>query len=157
MSLAALRSNIQSHGVYKADGTCGGSGADNQNNTYGWGRVSVAGPTSVELARFVGWAERKAIHLEWETASEVGSLGFNLYRATAPDGPYTQLNAVRIPSQVPGQPGGAVYAWTDADVRPARMYYYKLEELDIYGGSTLHGPLDVKSAPAERGQVNGEP
>jgi hypothetical protein len=57
----------------------------------------------------------------------------------------------------PGQPGGAVYVWTDANVRPARAYYYKLEDLDIYGGTTVHGPLDVKSAPAGRGQAVGEP
>jgi hypothetical protein len=149
-SLATLRSSVQSAAEFKADGTCGGNGSGNQNNTYGWGRINLSSPTSVELTRFEGWAARKGIHVEWETTSEVGNLGFNLYRAIAPEGPYTRLNAELIPSRAPGQAGGAVYAWTDDDVRPARTYYYRLEDVDIYGGATLHGPIDVKSGPAAR-------
>jgi hypothetical protein len=148
-TLADLRSNVQGAAAYKGDGTCGGSGSGNQNNTYGWGRIDLPSPTAVELARFEGWAERGAIHVEWETVSEAGSAGFNLYRASAPDGPYTKVNAELIPSQAPGQAGGAVYVWTDDDVRPARTYYYRLEDVDIYGCATLHGPIDVKSGPAD--------
>jgi hypothetical protein len=108
----------------------------------------VPGPTAVEVTRFEGWAERKGIHVEWETTSEAGNLDFNLYRASAPEGPYTKLNAELIPSQGPGHGGGAVYAWPDDEVRPARPCYYRLEDVDIYGGARLHGPMDVKSGPA---------
>jgi hypothetical protein len=150
-SLATLRTSVQSNALYKAAGTCGGSQAsassDTQNNSYGWGRISLPAPTSVELLRFDGWPERKGIRVEWEMSSDVNNLGFDLFRASAFDGPYTKLNEELIPSQTPGQPGSAVYAWTDADVRPARIYYYKLEVLDIRGGSTTYGALEVRAAP----------
>jgi hypothetical protein len=106
----------------------------------------------VRLARFEGWPERAAVHVEWETVSEVNNLGFNLYRADAADGPYMKLNEELIPSQVPGQPGGAVYVWTDSTVQVGRTYYYKLEDVDIYGYTTLHGPVRVKAWPTLRGK-----
>ena len=107
-------------------------------------------PTNVRLARFEGWPEGAAIHLEWETVTEIDNLGFNLYRASAPDGPYARLNRDLIPSQAPGSPVGAVYIWTDSAVRAGRIYYYKLEDVDIYGNSTLHGPVRVKAGPTLR-------
>jgi hypothetical protein len=104
-------------------------------------------PTAVDLARFEGWPERATIHVEWETVSEVGNLGFNLYRADAPDGPYAKLNEELIPSQVPGQPGGAVYIWIDSTVQLGHTYYYRLEDVDLNGYTSLHGPVRVKAGP----------
>jgi len=113
--------------------------------TFGTG---LCGPTAVELARFEGWPEGPAIHIEWETVSEVDNLGFNLYRADAPDGPYTKLNEELIPSQAPGSPVGAVYVWLDETVQVGQTYYYKLEDVDIHGHTTLHGPVQVGNGPA---------
>ena len=104
-------------------------------------------PTAVDLARFEGWPDRVTIHVEWETVSEVSNLGFNLYRADAPDGPYAKLNDELIPSQVPGQPGGAVYIWIDSTVQLGRTYYYQLEDVDLNGHTSLHGPVRVKAGP----------
>ncbi len=105
-------------------------------------------PTAVELARFEGWPEGQAIHVEWETVTEIDNLGFNLYRADAPDGPYIKLNEELIPSQAPGSPVGAVYVWLDDTVQAGQTYYYMLEDLDIYGHTTMHGPVEVRNGPA---------
>ena len=115
--------------------------------TFGSGQCN---PTAVELARFEAWPEGAPIHVEWETVSEIDNLGFNLYRAGAPDGPYTKLNDELIPTQVPGQPGGAVYVWPDSTVRAGRTYYYQLEAMDIYGNTAMHGPIRVKAGPTFR-------
>jgi hypothetical protein len=40
-TLAELRTYVQSNASFKADGTCGGSGSGNQNNTFGWGRIDL--------------------------------------------------------------------------------------------------------------------
>jgi len=110
-------------------------------------------PTAVELARFEAWPEEGvAVHVEWETVTEVDNLGFNLYRADASDGPYVKLNEELIPSQAPGSPIGALYVWLDEGVEVGQTYYYKLEDVDIYGHTTMHGPVVVMVGPTLKGR-----
>ncbi|MDX9955048.1 MAG: hypothetical protein RBT75_13170 [Anaerolineae bacterium] len=100
-------------------------------------------PSAVELARFEAAAQEDGILLEWETASELDNLGFNLYRSTALNGDYVQLNAALIPAQNPGAVFGGIYTWVDEDVTPGVTYFYKLEDVDIHGVATLHGPVQA--------------
>jgi hypothetical protein len=87
--------------------------------------------------------------VEWETASEVDNAGFNLHRATAGDGPYTKLNDALIPAE--GDPeSGASYTYTDTDVVRGVTYYYMLEDVDIHGVTTLHGPVSARARPRFR-------
>jgi hypothetical protein len=80
------------------------------------------------------------VALVWETAAEIDNAGFNVYRATSPDGPYTRVNADMIAAQ--GSPvAGARYSFTDAP--GAGTFYYRLEDVDFNGSSTFHGPLQV--------------
>jgi hypothetical protein len=101
-------------------------------------------PSAVELASFAATAAGRAILLEWETASEVDNLGFNLYRAGSPDGPRAQINGGLIPARMPGSPIGAAYQFLDGSVTPGITYYYWLEDVDVYGVATLHGPVSAK-------------
>ena len=91
--------------------------------------------------------------VELSPASELDNVGFNLYRSEAADGPYVQLNTTLIPPQNPGSVLGSVYEWLDADVQPGVVYFYKLEDLDVKGVSTFHGPVSsvILSAPAAVG------
>jgi hypothetical protein len=98
-------------------------------------------PTAVELLSFTATGTKGAIVLDWETATEVNNAGFNLYRGTRADRPRTKLNAELIPSNVyPGSPIGTRYQYTDTALKPRVTYYYWLEDVDIYGVATLHGP-----------------
>ena len=36
---------------------------------------------------------------------------------------------------------GAAYEFVDADVQNRKTYYYKLEDIDLSGTSTMHGPV----------------
>jgi hypothetical protein len=100
----------------------------------------------VDLLWFNARPEGRSIVLRWETASEVGNTGFNLYRATSLGGEKMQLNADLIPSKVPpGSPLGAEYSWLDTQVVAGTIYYYWLEDVDIYGRTTLYGPVKAKA------------
>jgi hypothetical protein len=103
--------------------------------------VSFPEPTAIELASFTATPQASAILLQWETATELDNLGFNLYRANMPDGLRTQLNASLIPAQNPGSPVGATYTFLDEGVQPGLTYHYWLEDVDVYGVGTLHGPV----------------
>jgi hypothetical protein len=99
-------------------------------------------PTSVTLLSFTAEPAENSVLLQWETATEVDNLGFNLHRAERKDGPRTQVNAELIPSQVPpGSPGGAAYEFVDS--APGPRNYYWLEAVDVYGARTLFGPVQA--------------
>jgi hypothetical protein len=106
--------------------------------------LSYGTPLAVSFASFAAEAESDHILITWETASELGNAGFNLYRGTSPNGSDRQLNAALIPSQAPGGSGGFSYTWEDrADLVPGMTYYYWVEDVDLSGASTLHGPVSV--------------
>ena len=104
--------------------------------------IASAPPTLIELASFTATPFDRLVVLEWVTASEIDNAGFNLYRAEGENGEYVKLNAALIPAD--GSPTeGAVYQFMDEDVQNRVTYYYKLEDIDIYGKSTLHGPVSA--------------
>jgi hypothetical protein len=99
----------------------------------------------VELLSFKAAPQGRNILVTWETASEINNAGFNLYRATSLAGEKMRLNADLIPSKVPpGSPIGATYDWLDNQVVAGTVYFYWLEDVDIYGQATLHGPVKAK-------------
>ena len=116
------------------------------SNAQGLGidNFSIGNPLAVTLAGFSAVQQDNAVLVTWETASELGNLGFNLYRGSSPDGWDRQLNDVLIPSQAPGSPSGFTYTWTDqADLTPGATYYYWLEAVDVNGATDVHGPISV--------------
>ena len=54
-------------------------------------------PTVVNLKSFTATGNGKQVKVDWETASEIDNLGFNLYRSPKKDGRYTKLNKRLIP------------------------------------------------------------
>jgi hypothetical protein len=103
-----------------------------------------SGVLAVTLAEFFAQQVSDHVLVTWETASELGNLGFNLYRGVSPAGPDRRLNDLLIPSQSVGNPGGFVYTWDDhADLVPGTTYYYWVEDVDINGAATRHGPVSV--------------
>jgi len=104
-------------------------------------------PLAAALASFDAEAFPGHIRVTWETVSEVGNLGFNLYRGASAAGPDRQLNQTLIPSQSPGSSTGFIYTWDDdVDLVPGATYFYWVEALDIYGVTTRHGPVSVEYA-----------
>jgi hypothetical protein len=98
--------------------------------------------TKARLVEFNATQYDASTTLEWKTGYEVDNLGFNVYREVA--GRRTQVNASLIAgSALVAGPGVALtagnsYTWTDANVGAGARYW--LEEIDLEGRSTLHGP-----------------
>ena len=106
-------------------------------------RFTAGAPLAVALASFEATPQSDHVLVAWETESEINNRGFNLYRATTPTGPQQQLNAALIPSQSPGSGQGYAYTYDDLAVQPGQTYWYWLEDLDLSGATTLHGPVSV--------------
>lgn len=84
------------------------------------------------------------IVIEWQTATEIDTVGFNLYRAEQPDGPYIRINEAIILSSG-GSLRGDSYRYVDANVVPNRIYTYQLEDIDTQGKATKHEPISVQA------------
>ena len=103
-----------------------------------------ASPTAVTLASFAAAATANGIEVTWESASELDTLGYNLYRDTSAAGPGIKLNSSLIPSQGPGSPIGFSYSYTDsANLEPGTTYYYWLEDVNQGAVATRHEPVSV--------------
>lgn len=100
-------------------------------------------PTIVDLASFTAEAgDDGVVTLHWETASELNNAGFNIYRSRFKDGNDKKLNKALIPSEGKDV-DGASYSYEDTP--PAKgTYFYKLEDVDTNGVSTMHGPEKMR-------------
>jgi len=99
-------------------------------------------PTLITLSSFTATPSDRAVILTWTTESEIDNAGFNLYRAESGDGEYVKINDSLIPAK--GSPTqGATYQFIDENVKNRAIYYYKLEDIDLSGKSTMHGPVSA--------------
>ena len=101
-------------------------------------------PTAVTLASFDAATASGAIVLNWETASELDSLGFNVYRAQSADGLRVKLNSSLIASQAPGSPVGASYQFADDTASAGITYHYWLQEVGANGEEVEYGPVTAR-------------
>jgi len=101
-------------------------------------------PTLINLASFTAAPKAGRIVFAWSTESEIDNAGFNLYRSESENGNYIKINTSLIPAK--GSPTqGASYEFIDTDVKNRKTYYYKLEDIDLNGTSTMHGPVSATS------------
>ncbi len=128
------------------------------NNCYQWSKTCVAGstlcwdvicawckctsPTIIELLSFSAEPKAGEIVLSWSTESEIDTAGFNLYRSAQQNGEYIKMNSSLIPAKG-SSTQGASYQFIDNNVRNRKTYYYKLEDIDMNGASTMHGPVSA--------------
>jgi hypothetical protein len=109
------------------------------------GMLLVAG-TAMGLLAWTYGRDAKIV-VQWKTASEVDTAGFNIYRGENPAGPFTRMNQQLIPAS--GDPlVGGDYSYVDESVDAGRLYYYRLEDVDLAGSATAQGVIPVK---AQRG------
>ncbi len=98
--------------------------------------------TLIELFELNASASNRSAVITWTTKSEIDNAGFNIYRAESEDGEYVKINDNLIPAA--GSPTeSASYKFVDGDVNNRKTYYYKLEDIDLNGVSTMHGPVSA--------------
>jgi uncharacterized repeat protein (TIGR01451 family) len=118
----------------------------------------IVSPTRVRMDSFTAATTADGVSLEWKTGGEEGNLGFNVYRDE--NGTRVRLN----PSLIAGsalrmrgaleQHAAKTYAWID---RSPGAHLYWLEDVDLQGTRTLHGPVypaaELVSASPQRAQL----
>jgi hypothetical protein len=98
--------------------------------------------TLISLATFTAVPKINKVILQWLTVSEIDNAGFNIYRSTSKNGEYVKINDTLIPAE--GSPtSDASYEFVDRDVKGRKTYYYKLEDMDLNGNTTMHGTVSV--------------
>jgi hypothetical protein len=114
-----------------------------------WGDWSPAwsfeadNPTAVTLTAFAVEWDGEVVQVTWETAMEIDTVGFNLWRSMSPDGEYEPVNTALIPAESLGGAAGGFYEMVDADVAPGATYHYKLEEVEVGGATNWYGPAST--------------
>ncbi len=96
----------------------------------------------VELASFTATPVGEGIVVRWTTLSEKDNLGFNVYRSLQETTGWTMINEALIPGA--GTTSAATsYSFLDEDVTGGVVYYYLLEDVDLSGHTTTHGPVSA--------------
>lgn len=98
-------------------------------------------PLAVTVDDFAARAENDHFVVSWRTVSEIDNTGFNLWRSETADG--ARALVTYVPSQSPGATAGADYQVVDAAVQAGQTYWFWLEDVDVNGATTLHGPVSA--------------
>ena len=106
--------------------------------------TTTAPATFIDLSSFSAVPKFSKVIIQWSTEAETDNAGFNLYRSESESGEYVKINDALIPAQGTSTQGSS-YEFTDNNVQNRKTYYYKLEDIDLSGKSTMHGP--VSAAP----------
>jgi hypothetical protein len=108
----------------------------------GSGTWTLNGPTLVDLIAFDAVRQGDDVELTWETGSELDNAGFHLWRAGSENGEYSRITGSLIPAEGSVMQG-ARYSYVDVNLVGGASWYYKLEDVDLSGASTFHGPIAV--------------
>lgn len=110
--------------------------------------AATACTTSAKMNSFIATQSVNGVRVSWQSSAELHNLGYNVYRDVA--GTKKKLN----PSLIAGsallmrdsqpQHGGRSYGWIDSSPVPGALYW--LEDIDLNGARTMHGPVSVESA-----------
>jgi len=114
---------------------------------------TIQAPTAVDISSFEAFQQPDGtVVLEWRTHEESRNLGFHIYR----DGASGKQRIT--PSLVAGsalllrgskpQHAAKLYRWIDA--QPSGGTAYWIEDVDINGTRSMHGPAHVEGLSAER-------
>lgn len=96
--------------------------------------------TLIELAFFSARPMNAAVRIMWRTEAEIDNAGFRVLRSTSLDGPWAAVDEGLIPAEGSAAEG-ASYSRLDRGLENGRTYYYRLEDVDHTGYSTLHDPV----------------
>ncbi len=105
----------------------------------------ITAPTYVKLDGFDVYLDGNETVVKWSTAAESDNLGFNVYREVG--GRRELINRAMIAGSSLRTNANLVatgdnYNWTDNSPKAGAVYY--LEDIDMKGNSTLHGPVSPK-------------
>ncbi len=90
-------------------------------------------PTAARIESFRGTGNARNVRLKWRTATELDVVSFNVWRTTARNGTFTQLNSAPVLVANPGSLTGTKYIYLDKTAKAGKVYLYKLELVGVGG------------------------
>ncbi len=111
-----------------------------------WAAITDMTPSAIDLNFFNAYGGQEKIVIRWQTAFEFDNLGFNVYRS----GNMLREDAVKLNDSLimslvpPGSTYGADYQFVDTTAKPYTTYYYWIEDFDVNGIVTSHGPMSAE-------------
>jgi len=99
-------------------------------------------PTLAIVSSFRAYEDGGEISVEWETAAEIGTVGFYLYRKDEAGNKYVRLNQKLLPGLLVS-PQGGTYRYVDETAMPGKTYTYKLVEVEATGKRRSYGPFTM--------------
>jgi hypothetical protein len=97
---------------------------------------------AVTMASFKAVRSRKSVVVRWRTGTEYDQLGFNVYRQQG--NRRVRLNRRVLPAL--GRVNGGSYSFRDRRAPKHRALRYWLQDVDLSGTRTWHGPIRVAAA-----------
>ncbi|HKE56253.1 MAG TPA: C25 family cysteine peptidase, partial [Pyrinomonadaceae bacterium] len=117
--------------------------------------------TTATAAKFVeasAWRTADSVFLKWRTAMEIDNLGFNVYREERGQRRLLTQQLVAGSALFAGKgsvlTAGNNYAWVDKHGAPESVYW--IEDVDLNGKHSLHGPI-VPQPAREKFPVDSSP
>ena len=115
-------------------------------------------PLAISLASFTASVADGCIDIFWETATEVDTVGFQLWRSESKNGAYELVPYSYTRSKSVTETRGAAYAFRDCSVvlDGTTDYYYKLEEIDTDNAkeNPFYGPIGPVKETVSASQGN---
>ncbi|HKV06718.1 MAG TPA: C25 family cysteine peptidase [Thermoanaerobaculia bacterium] len=102
--------------------------------------------TAAVVSGLTAQAGPGGVAVSWETVSEVGTVGFDLYRWSPEQKKYEQVNRQLLTARLEA-PQGSRYRFVDSGADPAAPQRYLLVEVEASGERRRHGPFRVRVAP----------
>jgi len=99
----------------------------------------------VSLVAFTATNIANGVTIKWRTATEVGNVGFSIYRSEKRDGAYKEI------AFICGAGNSAMpidYQFTDKKVEAGKNYFYYLEDIDLEGEKDKSDIIEVVVPPA---------
>jgi hypothetical protein len=100
--------------------------------------------TRAVISSFNGHIENGKVVIEWKTSSEIGTVGFFLYRKDETTGDYVQVTRKLVPGVLTSRRGGE-YRLFDESALPGTVYTYLLVEVESSGKRNTYGPYTVNT------------
>ncbi len=105
----------------------------------------IVAPSYIKLEGFEVNIKAGETEVRWSTGEEYDNLGFNVYREVGGKRELVNRSMIAggsLRSSAMLVATGESYSWKDEDPKAGAVYY--LEDIDMKGGSTMHGPVTPK-------------
>jgi hypothetical protein len=106
-------------------------------------QLTASTPTLALLSSVKAFVANGGVLVRWQTASEVGSVSFDLYRQGASGDQWIKVNAE--PILAANATAGAAYEAADEGTKPLQTTVYRLVELEEQGTKRVYGPFTLRA------------